>query len=54
VFGLQCAPVSLEHHQPRLDEGVALVEAELAIVMGNQQSWLMLARPDVLDWIEPA
>jgi len=54
VYGPWCAPESLENYKPRDGEGVALVEGELGIVMERQQSWLMLATPDVLEWIEPA
>jgi len=54
VFGPWCAPEDLSEYQRRDGEGIALVEGELAIVMGNQQSWMMLATPDVLEWMEPS
>jgi hypothetical protein len=54
VFGPQCAPTDLSEYQSRAGEAVALVEGELGIVMGRHQSWLLLVRPDVLEWIEPA
>jgi len=53
VFGPHCAPTDLSEYRRRDGEGVALVEGELAIVMGRQQSWVMLAMPDVLELLEP-
>jgi hypothetical protein len=53
AFGPQCAPSDLSEYQPRDGEGIALVEAELAIVMARQQSWLSLTRADVLEWKPP-
>jgi len=52
VFGPWCAPEDLSEHRRRDGEAVALVEGELAVVLSDQQSWLMLVRPDVLDWID--
>jgi hypothetical protein len=50
VYGPQCAPETLDEYRSRDGEGIALVEAELAIVMARQQSWLSLTRADVLEW----
>lgn len=53
VYGPQCQPADLEDYQRRDGEGIVLAEAELAIAMGRQQSWLTLTRADVLEWTAP-
>ena len=46
------APVALEGFDARNGDGLPLVEGELAVVLSQQQSWLMLVRPDVLAFEE--
>lgn len=53
VYGPHCAPTELQADR-RDGEGVALAEAELAIVLSAQQAWLIVTRVDVLAWLSPA
>ena len=50
VWTPHAAPTDLERFERRDGEGLALVEGELAVVLSQQQAWLMLVRPDVLEW----
>jgi len=52
VYGPQCAPDTLDVER-RNGEGVALAEAELAVVLSGQQAWMMITRVDVLEWRSP-
>lgn len=52
VYGPHCAPSELEIGR-RDGEGIALAEAELAVVLSAQQAWMMITRVDVLEWKPP-
>ena len=53
VFGPHCAPAELEADR-RDGEGLALAEAELAVVLSGQQAWMMVTEVDVLEWRAPS
>ena len=53
VFGPHCAPGSLDEYDRRDGEGLALAEAELAVVLSGQQAWMMVTSVDVLEWLAP-
>jgi hypothetical protein len=52
IFGPHCAPDTLDAER-RDSEGIALAEAELAVVLSGQQAWMMITRVDVLEWKPP-
>ena len=51
VYSAVDAPTTLDAYERRDGEARALAEGELAVVLQHQQSWLMLATPDVLEWV---
>jgi hypothetical protein len=52
IYGPYCAPTELDIER-RDGEGIALVEAELAVVLSGQQAWMIITRIDVLEWEAP-
>ena len=53
IYGPHCAPAELAADR-RDGEGIALAEAELAVVLSGQQAWMTVVRVDVLEWRPPA